>query len=128
MNMKSGNYIHRVNMTMVVAAIALCLAPVAAQAGHRDLGSPIIGLPDAQPEIFAPTGEVSDEPASDQDGADTSGADLGIGPVGLCGAGGGAGLMFGLMGLVGMHGRSRSRRKARNQRKARRRQDRATNN
>ncbi len=123
--MKTGNDMSKMKKILALAAIALCLAPVAAQAGHPNLGSPIIGLPDAQLEIFAPTGEVSDQPASDQDGADTSGADLGIG---LCGAGGGAGLMFGLMGLVGMHGSSRSRRKARNQRKARRRQDRATNN
>lgn len=126
--MKTGNDMNKMKKIVALTVIALCLAPVAAQAGHRDLGSPIIGLPDAQPEIFAPTGEVSDEPASGQDGADTSGADLGIGPVGLCGAGGGAGLMFGLMGLVGTHGSSRSRRKARNQRKARRRQNRATNN
>ncbi|MCH8853422.1 MAG: hypothetical protein IID41_12345 [Planctomycetes bacterium] len=126
--MKTGNDMNKMKKIVALTVIALCLAPVAAQAGHRDLGGPIIALPDAQPEAYTPIGLVGDEPASGQDGADTSGADLGIGLTELCGAGSGGSLMFGLMGLVGMHGSSRSRRKARNQRKARLRQNRATNN
>lgn len=110
--MKTGNDMNKTKKLLALATIAMCLVPAAAQAGHRDLGGPIIALPDAQLEASIPTGAVGDEPASVDDGAGTSGPDLGIGPAELCGAGSGASLMFGLMGLVGVQRSGRRRRKA----------------
>jgi len=49
-----------------------------------------------------------DEPNGDLD--EETAEDGSVNPAGICGAGGGASLMFGLMGLVGMQNRNRRRR------------------
>ena len=68
--------------------------------------------PDVLPGAFEPGGAIEeteeDEPNGDLD--NETGEDGSVTPAEICGAGGGASLMFGLMGLVGMQNRNRRRR------------------